>query len=618
MKSEKSSFIQKIKQKVFPYLLGATVGLLGNCTGDSTSEITPTPPVTTGPVTTNTQGEADIQDVSDNAYHIIVRDEKTLELLSNIDVYTINHSIEIPVIDKLNSHIAELKILSAEPQTLEVLLSKLTDRVSDGLPSYKMWFHPEPINWTNGTTKIGTNIPMSQLADFYEANESSAVINLLEVLPNLWGIDTSALIKTREQILENCSLISMILGLNPDDIHYDIYRENITGMLYHIRVDGIGVSNTRPVVEIPYLRGTFCGDVQVPYTLKDAEGDLCNIIVEFSKDGINFLPATQGAGGDGLTNLSTSLAGVNHIFVWDSRANNVGLSLEERVQLKVRPFDAGGEGHKDMKTISVGGKIAFSSDRDGNDEIYKMNADGSLQERLTNNTAYDSWPSWSPDGSKIAFESNRDGNGEIYVMNSDGSNVQRLTNNTAVDWYPSWSPDGSKIAFVSYRNGNYEIYVMNSDGSGQTNLTNHPNHDESPSWSPDGSKIAFESNRDANQEIYVINTDGSGQTRLTNNGDHDKHPSWSPDGTKIAFSSDRDGTTLNYEIYTINPDGSGLIRLTDAIGWDEYPSWSPDGSKITFSSGRDGNSEIYIMNADGTDPINLTKNGSLNTRPVWY
>lgn len=88
----------------------------------------------------------------------------------------------------------------------------------------------------------------------------------------------------------------------------------------------------------------------------------------------------------------------------------------------------------------VNGKIVFFSDRDGNYEIYVMNADGSSQTRLTNNPAADYLPDWSPDGSKIAFTSSRDGNAEIYVMNADGSSQTRLTNNGALDWSPDWQP----------------------------------------------------------------------------------------------------------------------------------------------------------------------------------
>jgi len=101
-------------------------------------------------------------------------------------------------------------------------------------------------------------------------------------------------------------------------------------------------------------------------------------------------------------------------------------------------------------------------------------------------------PSWSPDGEKIAFHSDRGGYYEIYVMNADGSGQTRLTDNTAWDYTPSWSPDGEKIAFASGQVSNFDIYVMNADGSGQTRLTNNLAWDYNPSWSLDGEKFALD------------------------------------------------------------------------------------------------------------------------------
>jgi Tol biopolymer transport system component/DNA-binding beta-propeller fold protein YncE len=260
------------------------------------------------------------------------------------------------------------------------------------------------------------------------------------------------------------------------------------------------------------------------------------------------------------------------------------------------------------------GRIAFTSLRDGNNEIYIMNADGTGQTRLTNNPASDEHPSLSPDGSKITFMSLRDGNYEIYVMNADGSGEMNLTNNPADDMRPSWSADGRKIVFQSVRDGNNEIYIMNADGSGQTNLTKNPASDEYPSLSPDGTKVAFMSLRDGNYEIYVMNADGSGQTNLTKNTGEDLHPGWSADGSKIVFQSVRDG---NNEIYIMNADGTGQTRLTNNTVSDEFPSLSPDGAKIAFMSLRDGNYEIYVMNADGSGQTNLTNNPGQDMWPSW-
>ncbi len=259
-------------------------------------------------------------------------------------------------------------------------------------------------------------------------------------------------------------------------------------------------------------------------------------------------------------------------------------------------------------------KIAFRSDRDGNNEIYVMDADGRNLIKLTNDPGSDGGPSWSPDGTKIAFVSERDLNSEIYKMDANGTNLLNLTNDPASDGRPSWSPDGTKIAFNSDRNGNNQIYVMDPDGLNQTRLTNNPDNDRHPNWSPDGTKIAFVSDRNGNNQIYVMGADGLNQTRVTTNSANDGGPSWSPDGTKIAFDSDREGNT---QIYVMDPDGLNQTRLTNNTANDGQPSWSPDGTKIAFFSNRDGDEEIYVMDPDGLNQTELTGNSIRDDQPSW-
>lgn len=138
-----------------------------------------------------------------------------------------------------------------------------------------------------------------------------------------------------------------------------------------------------------------------------------------------------------------------------------------------------------------GTKMAFTANRRHdeqrtslNSEILVMSAEGSHVTKLTNHSANDLSPAWSPDGTMIAFGSDREGNSDIYMMDPDGANTRRLTTAEAWDGMPVWSPDGTRIACVSYRDGNWEIYAMNADGSDQHNLTNHPASDEYPAWSP--------------------------------------------------------------------------------------------------------------------------------------
>jgi len=261
-------------------------------------------------------------------------------------------------------------------------------------------------------------------------------------------------------------------------------------------------------------------------------------------------------------------------------------------------------------------KIIFTSEREGNKEIYIMNDDGSEQINLTGNPAEDTSPCFSPDSSKIAFSSNRDdGIFEIYVMDSDGSNLLKLTDNKSFNenQNPCWSPDGERIAFVS----NSRIYIMDSDGKNQTRLTDDQLNEGNPCFSPDGSKIAFELEKGGlGGNIYIINADGSEQTKLVEDDPGGRGGlCFSPDGSKIAFSSPQwDG----FEIFIMDVDGTGQVNITNNPDHDMLPCFSPDGSKIIFESNRDEHDyEIYIMNADGSGQTRITNTPGYDGDPCF-
>ncbi len=260
------------------------------------------------------------------------------------------------------------------------------------------------------------------------------------------------------------------------------------------------------------------------------------------------------------------------------------------------------------------GMLAFTSERDGNMEIYLMDSTGAEVVRLTNNPAEDYWPTWSPDGAQIAFASNRDGDFEIYVVDADGSNPQRLTTATGNDLEPAWSPDSMQIAFMVHQNGRSDIYTMQTDGSQRQKLTENTRNNYLPKWSPDGTQIVFVSERDGNPEIYIMNADGGNQTRLTHHPSEDSYPAWSSLGDRITFYSDRDGRR---ELYAIDIGGSNPRPLTqdNAAVW--VSDWSPDGGQIAFTTARDGNREIYLMDVATGSLQRLTNNNVLDGIPAW-
>jgi TolB protein len=277
-----------------------------------------------------------------------------------------------------------------------------------------------------------------------------------------------------------------------------------------------------------------------------------------------------------------------------------------------------------------GRKLAFTSNRNGNDDVYVVNSDGTGLTRLTTHTASDGSPTWSPDSQKIAFTSKRDGYSDVFVMNADGTNPVNLTRTVADEYDPIWSPVGNKIAFRSYRDGFTKLYMINADGTNQVRLTNSLVHESNASWSPDGLKLTFDSYSMSevdwmeHYELWVVNTDGTGLLNLTpRNAAGDSMPAWSPDGKKLALASTRYGGSqygVNYEMYTINPNGTGALRLTFEVQNHNGASWAPGSDRIVYISdpgGNYNNYEIFVINADGSNKVRLTTNTTQDYYPEW-
>jgi Tol biopolymer transport system component len=289
------------------------------------------------------------------------------------------------------------------------------------------------------------------------------------------------------------------------------------------------------------------------------------------------------------------------------------------------------------------GKLVFERPTENGANLFSVATDGSGLTRLTSRKGIEGDSSWSPDGTKIAFACAKNperGPYEICVVNADRSGFTRLTRHRTFSIAPAWSPDGTKIVYATLKGpgDHLRLRVMNADGSGQRWLTPKPPSTYSqtdPSWSPDGATIAFalfkggERPRAVDSSLALIDADDGGNLRrLTpRRGRDELNPNWSPDGMNIAYEVNRLFDLRQSDIWRMNADGSDKQRLTRSRFYETNPVYSPDGTRIVFTSDRDNRNlskgrlgrgfELYTMAADGGDRTRVTDNRRAELFPDW-
>jgi len=253
--------------------------------------------------------------------------------------------------------------------------------------------------------------------------------------------------------------------------------------------------------------------------------------------------------------------------------------------------------------ISQDYEILFTKQVNGNDHLYVISTNGESKQ-LTNHPRKDSTPVMSPDGSRVVFASERVGWWKIWLLELASNTFSQLTDASGAEYAPAWSPDGSKILFVSGRGGNSNIFLMSKDGADQTNLSRSSESETMPSWGSDN-RVYFSAKKGDVYQIVSMSPDGTLRKVLTESKGDKLMPSLSPGGTTLLFYGNVDG---DFEIYSMKLSTQKLNRLTHHPLMDIRPRWSSDGKKIVFERGdKKSNQHIYLMNADGSEVQQLTK-----------
>ncbi|MCC6624001.1 MAG: TolB family protein [Deltaproteobacteria bacterium] len=232
------------------------------------------------------------------------------------------------------------------------------------------------------------------------------------------------------------------------------------------------------------------------------------------------------------------------------------------------------------------GRVLFTTDRDGQSEIYSVNEQGTDLRRLTNDPLEDVKPCWASLHSRVAFVRGA----ELFTMMADGTDVKQLTAGKGRVDEPACTFDGLGITFSRLADDNYDIWRIDANGQGEVRLTTDPATDDAPAWSPDGQRIAFLSDRTGTSQIFLMQADGSNVTQITFEGEHGA-PAWSIDNRIVMWREDHPSVPASFVV--VDPDGKNEVTI--GIGaFGDNPTWAPDGKSFLYEQRDEGGTmDVY-------------------------
>jgi TolB protein len=267
----------------------------------------------------------------------------------------------------------------------------------------------------------------------------------------------------------------------------------------------------------------------------------------------------------------------------------------------------------------VGTRIVFVSDRTGSKEIWVMNWDGTGERQLTKYGSLSSFPSASPDGRIVAFTTYASGSPAIQMVSIDtGRKLPFYNQRASMNSFVTFTPDSKRVIFSSTAGGGpAQLYMANVDGGDLRRITASGGIEVEAKINPKtGIDLVDVSGRSGMPQVYRMTLEGTDVQRISAGTGEATNPSWSPDGAHIAFAWTKGFEPGNYNVFVMDLSSGQTTQLTANEGRNENPTWAPDGAHIAYASKKGRQSQIWVMNADGTGKHQLTQIGN-NEKPFW-
>lgn len=270
----------------------------------------------------------------------------------------------------------------------------------------------------------------------------------------------------------------------------------------------------------------------------------------------------------------------------------------------------------DITNRQASESLVYTSNRDGNADLYGIDALGQWEKRLTSSSVKDWYPKWNQGTARLIYRTGLSPKSFITVsMSMESNQTDTLQNGKFQDF--QLSPDGKRVFYTQLVKGGQHIWLCNLDGTDMIKLTKVDAYNGHFSISPEGDRLLFVSDRSGQNELYLLNLQSKALLRLTDNAQIEQYSTWSPDGKKVAFTMRTDDEESKEDIYMLDLNNNEIKQLTNTPYAELELAWSFSGEKIAFRGATDEGDHIYTIDLADGKFTKITSGNAYHAEPIW-